>query len=387
MATMQKERLRPLTEAERRELETLVKASSERVDRVQRATALLAVARGETFAAAARAAGYRSPQGVTYLVRRFNRVGLAALEIAAGRGWRPTYDAAARARIVTTAQRPPGRSRPWSGRCVGRGCRASAPRRFGGSCATPAARISGRGPGARPGRRSASARPGWSGWSIRRPRKKGADRPGVQARRGGRPPGLVPGRGRPVPGDPPAGCDLGAGRRAGPPAPRVRARRDRQAADAVPARDRRAPGQGRDERDQCRAPSLAPGRADRRARDAPRRRPRGRARAARPLGHLARPRAARPAAPAPAPLGLGQPGRPPELADRPLAPPPRRHAALYAAERLLAEPGRVDPADHRPTRPRRPPSAVPRRPDHLARRHRRRLGCQPHPVPLAGQAI
>src|SRR5215207_4349995 len=109
MATMQKERLRPLTEAERRELETLVKASSERVDRVQRATALLAVARGETFAAAARAAGYRSPPGVTYLVRRFNRVGLAALEIAAGRGRRPTYDAAARARIVTTAQRPPDR--------------------------------------------------------------------------------------------------------------------------------------------------------------------------------------------------------------------------------------------------------------------------------------
>jgi transposase len=90
-------------------LETLVKASSERVDRVQRATALLAVAEGQTFAAAARAAGYRSPQAVTYLVRRFNRVGLAALGIAAGRGRRPTYDAAARARMVATAQRPPDR--------------------------------------------------------------------------------------------------------------------------------------------------------------------------------------------------------------------------------------------------------------------------------------
>ena len=106
MGAMQKERLRPLTITEQGELETIVTASSERVDRVQRATALLAVARGETFAAAAEAAGYRSPQAVTYLVRRFNRVGLA---IAAGRGRRPAYDAAARARIVATAQRPPDR--------------------------------------------------------------------------------------------------------------------------------------------------------------------------------------------------------------------------------------------------------------------------------------
>src|SRR6266702_1428240 len=109
MATMQKERVRPLTIAEQRELTTIIKASSERVDRVKRATALLAVAGGQTFAAAAQAAGYRSPQAVTYLVRRFNRVGLGALESAAGRGRRPTYDAAARARIVATAQRPPDR--------------------------------------------------------------------------------------------------------------------------------------------------------------------------------------------------------------------------------------------------------------------------------------
>lgn len=109
MATMQKERLRPLTGVEQHELTTLVRASSERVDRVQRATALLAVAEGQTFSAAAEAAGYRSPQAVTYLVRRFNRAGLGALEIAVGRGRRPTYGAAERARIVATAQRPPDR--------------------------------------------------------------------------------------------------------------------------------------------------------------------------------------------------------------------------------------------------------------------------------------
>src|SRR5215217_7168750 len=109
MVAMQKERVRPLTVAEQRELRAIAKASSERVDRVKRATALLAVAGGETFAAASRAAGYRSIGAVTYLVRRFNRVGLDALGIAAGRGRRPTYDAAARARIVATAQRPPDR--------------------------------------------------------------------------------------------------------------------------------------------------------------------------------------------------------------------------------------------------------------------------------------
>src|SRR5215213_133402 len=84
MAAMQKECLRPLTVAEQRELRAIAKASSERIDRVKRATALLAVAGGETFAAASRAAGYRSIGAVTYLVRRFNRAGLDALGIAAG---------------------------------------------------------------------------------------------------------------------------------------------------------------------------------------------------------------------------------------------------------------------------------------------------------------
>ena len=65
MAAMQKERLRPLAVSEQRELRAITKASSERVDRVQRATALLAVDGGATFAAATRAAGYRSPGAIT----------------------------------------------------------------------------------------------------------------------------------------------------------------------------------------------------------------------------------------------------------------------------------------------------------------------------------
>lgn len=65
MGAMQKGCLRPLTVAEQRELRAIAKASSERVDRVKRATALLAVVGGETFAASSRAAGYRSVGAVT----------------------------------------------------------------------------------------------------------------------------------------------------------------------------------------------------------------------------------------------------------------------------------------------------------------------------------
>jgi transposase len=46
---------------------------------------------------------------VAKLVVRFNRQGLAAVRIAAGRGRKPTYDLPARARIVATAQRSPDR--------------------------------------------------------------------------------------------------------------------------------------------------------------------------------------------------------------------------------------------------------------------------------------
>jgi transposase len=109
MATMRKGGLRPLTIVEQREVATIAKASSERLDRVRRAAALLAVAEGRPFRQAAQAAGFRSGTTVTNLVRRFNREGLVALRIAAGRGRRPTYDSMARARIVATAQRPTDR--------------------------------------------------------------------------------------------------------------------------------------------------------------------------------------------------------------------------------------------------------------------------------------
>jgi transposase len=137
MATPQKEPLRPVTTEEQAALERMARAGSERADRVRRAMALLTVARGGSFARAARHAGFRSDTAVADLVRRFNRGGLAALSIAAGRGRRPTYDTAARSQVVATAQRIPDRKQDgtatWSLRTLQRALRRGDQPRIGAS--------------------------------------------------------------------------------------------------------------------------------------------------------------------------------------------------------------------------------------------------------------
>ena len=109
MPTPQREPLRRLSRAERAVLQQIIHSSSERVDQVRRAIALLAVARTGIFIHAAREAGLRSGTTVADLVARFNRVGLAAVRIAPGRGRKPSYPLSARAQIVATAQREPDR--------------------------------------------------------------------------------------------------------------------------------------------------------------------------------------------------------------------------------------------------------------------------------------
>jgi len=137
MATPQKEPLRAVTTEERAALARLARAGSARVDRVRRATALLAVAGGASFARAARQAGFKSGTAVADLVGRFNRGGLAALSIAAGRGRKPAYDTAARARVVATAQRVPDRKQEgtatWSLSTLQRTLRGAALPRIGAS--------------------------------------------------------------------------------------------------------------------------------------------------------------------------------------------------------------------------------------------------------------
>lgn len=101
--------LRDLTPTEARALQRTAKATSEHVDVVKRAQALLAVNAGQSYTQAAKAAGYKSGDSVSQLVERFNQHGLAALQIAAGRGRKATYTPAQRERIVQELQRAPDR--------------------------------------------------------------------------------------------------------------------------------------------------------------------------------------------------------------------------------------------------------------------------------------
>lgn len=109
MTRLQKAPLRPLSPQEHQELQRIIKASSERLDRVRRAKALLVVAQGHSYTEAAHQAGFNCLDSVAHLVARFNQHGVSALGIAYGRGRRPTYDNAARTHILQKVQNPPDR--------------------------------------------------------------------------------------------------------------------------------------------------------------------------------------------------------------------------------------------------------------------------------------
>lgn len=108
-----KEGLRPFSKPEEQELQRVVKASSERVDSVRRAKALLAVAAGKSRTAAGQEAGL-SREGVSQVVKGFNQRGLGLLSIAPGRGRKPTYTSQQQARILTEVQREPDREQDQS---------------------------------------------------------------------------------------------------------------------------------------------------------------------------------------------------------------------------------------------------------------------------------
>jgi phosphotransferase system HPr-like phosphotransfer protein len=94
MPQRQKYPLRALSQQEERELRRIEKASSERVDVVRRAKALLAVAASQTFSQAAEA------RSVSHLVE---------LLVAPGRGCKLTYTSEQQARILQEVQRVPDR--------------------------------------------------------------------------------------------------------------------------------------------------------------------------------------------------------------------------------------------------------------------------------------
>lgn len=108
MGRPRKAALRDLKGAEQRELHRIVKATSERLDAVKRAKAVLAVAAGATLTLAGQQAGL-SREAVAQVVHRFNRRGLAVLATAPGRGRKPTYTSEQRCRVLAELRREPDR--------------------------------------------------------------------------------------------------------------------------------------------------------------------------------------------------------------------------------------------------------------------------------------
>lgn len=111
MTRRKKDPLRPLTDEEREVLEQISRAQSEPASHVARAKALLAVAGGQSYTAAARAAGRRSGDAVSQLVSRFNREGLVAIEPRHGGGPPTVYGVEERKRILAEIQRQPDREK------------------------------------------------------------------------------------------------------------------------------------------------------------------------------------------------------------------------------------------------------------------------------------
>lgn len=107
MGKPQKNPLRPVTEEEKEVLKQVSRGQREPASHVARAKALLAVAEGRSFTAAAKAAGRRSGDAVAQVVARFNEEGLAALELRHGGGPALKYGAAQQERILREARRKP----------------------------------------------------------------------------------------------------------------------------------------------------------------------------------------------------------------------------------------------------------------------------------------
>ena len=103
--------LRALSDDERRALERPSRSHRAAAARVARATALLAVADGQSYLAAARQAGRRDGDTVAAWVARFNREGLAAVVPAHGGGPPIRYAEPQRRRILAEAARVPDRER------------------------------------------------------------------------------------------------------------------------------------------------------------------------------------------------------------------------------------------------------------------------------------
>ena len=109
MSRHQTDPLRPLTPNERIALTRLSRSLSAPAAQVERARALLAIADGASYTAAARQVGRRHNETISAWVSRFNRDGLAAVRPGHGGGARTRYGADAQQRILAEWARTPQR--------------------------------------------------------------------------------------------------------------------------------------------------------------------------------------------------------------------------------------------------------------------------------------
>src|SRR5262245_16684418 len=107
MPRPQKDPLRRLTAAERRELTRVRRSRAAPAAEVARAALILLVSDGHSYQDAARAVGRKSGDAIAHLVARFNVEGLGAMTPRHGGGRAPTYGDDARGRILREAARIP----------------------------------------------------------------------------------------------------------------------------------------------------------------------------------------------------------------------------------------------------------------------------------------
>jgi transposase len=118
MSRHQTDPLRPLTPDERIALTRLSRSLSAPAAQVERARALLAIAEGASYTAAAHQVGRRHTETLSAWVSRCNREGLAAVRPGHGGGARIRYGADAQQRILAdwaqTPQREQDGTATWS---------------------------------------------------------------------------------------------------------------------------------------------------------------------------------------------------------------------------------------------------------------------------------
>jgi transposase len=118
MSRRQKYPLRALTPEESQWLQRIARSTRAPATHVVRATQILAVAAGHSYAEAAKRSGRLSGDAVAHLVARFNREGMQAIELRAGGGPKPRYGMRARERILAEVRRAPepetDGTAPWS---------------------------------------------------------------------------------------------------------------------------------------------------------------------------------------------------------------------------------------------------------------------------------